>query len=290
MGCAARALTFIAVVLCCGRAYAYEVSTTEAGDEIKWAAGGAPYHFNAQGAPANALAAVQAALQTWTNVRASSLTFTYSGPTTEADFGSRDFVNIIGFGNIQDSSILALTTGWYVPSTGELLDTDIEFNSNVPFSTAGSPTAYDFQSTAVHELGHCLSLADLYEPADAEKTMYGFISQGETKKRTLDQDDINGISHLYPPPITIGLVGDFDGDGRTDLSEYNLGAGDWYIKYSGGGDPLLGFNMGWSETVPVPGDYDGDGTTDMAVYHQATGSWYVAYSGGGYLLGDTIDW
>ena len=46
-------------------------------------------------------------------------------------------------------------------------------------------------------LGHSLSLADLYGAADSEKTMYGYSATGETKQRTLDQDDINGIIYLY---------------------------------------------------------------------------------------------
>jgi hypothetical protein len=30
--------------------------------------------------------------------------------------------------------------------------------------------------------------------------MYGYVSSGETKKRTLHQDDIDGITYLYPAP------------------------------------------------------------------------------------------
>ena len=30
------------------------------------------------------------------------------------------------------------------------------------------------------------------------KTMYWKENKGDTKKRTLDQDDIDGISYLYP--------------------------------------------------------------------------------------------
>ncbi|MBT8363237.1 MAG: hypothetical protein KJP23_00930, partial [Deltaproteobacteria bacterium] len=53
-----------------------------------------------------------------------------------------------------------------------------------------------------------LALADLYNSSDSEKTMYGTIQEGETKKRSLHQDDINGIRYLYPtetaaPTLTI---------------------------------------------------------------------------------------
>jgi len=43
-----------------------------------------------------------------------------------------------------------------------------------------------------------LSLGDLYGSGDTEKTMYGYSSPGETKKRTLHQDDIDGICYIYP--------------------------------------------------------------------------------------------
>ena len=56
-----------------------------------------------------------------------------------------------------------------------------------------------------HELGHSLSLGDLYNSADADKTMYGYASSGETKKRTLHQDDIDGITYLYPDTAAYSL-------------------------------------------------------------------------------------
>jgi len=55
----------------------------------------------------------------------------------------------------------------------------------------------DCQNIAIHEIGHLCGLADLYQPTDSEKTMYGYAATGETKKRTLDQDDIDGLVHLY---------------------------------------------------------------------------------------------
>jgi hypothetical protein len=56
----------------------------------------------------------------------------------------------------------------------------------------------DVANIATHELGHTLVLADLYGGGDTEKTMYGYASAGETKKRTLHSDDIAGIRYLFP--------------------------------------------------------------------------------------------
>ena len=49
-----------------------------------------------------------------------------------------------------------------------------------------------------HEFGHALGLLDLYGGSDSEKTMYGYAYPGETKKRTLHSDDINGVQTIYP--------------------------------------------------------------------------------------------
>jgi hypothetical protein len=61
----------------------------------------------------------------------------------------------------------------------------------------GSSLAMDFENIAIHELGHSLGMGDLYESSCAEETMYGYASNGETKKRDLEAGDITGIQELY---------------------------------------------------------------------------------------------
>ena len=74
------------------------------------------------------------------------------------------------------------------------------FNTYYPWSTASSGESgkYDVQSVAAHEFGHWLTLYDLYDSGDSEKTMYEWTSSNEIKKRTLTSDDIAGINHIYP--------------------------------------------------------------------------------------------
>jgi len=55
----------------------------------------------------------------------------------------------------------------------------------------------DFENIATHELGHSVGLDDLYDERSSEQTMYGYASYGETKKRTLEDGDINGVYQLY---------------------------------------------------------------------------------------------
>lgn len=61
------------------------------------------------------------------------------------------------------------------------------------------------------------------------------------------------------------LLGDFDGDGHSDISYFNPEKNDLKIR----GKSSLVLGEGWME--PVPGDYDGDGRTDLAIYHPESG-------------------
>ncbi len=272
------------VILCClllisagpavdPPASAYLVSTTGAGKEIKWPVQSVSYVVNAAGSPAGSLEGIRSAMQTWTDVGSSSFVFAYAGTTTASSHGKNDGQNIVTFAHMGSNGTLAENAFWYTTGTGELLDSDIRFNTNYPWSTDVSPTDYDVQNIGTHEFGHSLSLDDLYGDADAEKTMYGYGSPGETKKRTLDPDDVAGVAHLYPKRITIG---DFDGDGKTDIAVWRPGSGIWYV-YRSSDNTLVAQQWGLESLgdVPVAGDYDGDGKVDVAVWRKGTGTWYV---------------
>ncbi len=76
----------------------------------------------------------------------------------------------------------------------------LAFNSNYAWSTASEcpSDCLDMQNVAIHEFGHWLRLLDLnWWIFDREKTMYYQTELGETKKRSLDSDDINGIKAIY---------------------------------------------------------------------------------------------
>jgi hypothetical protein len=79
------------------------------------------------------------------------------------------------------------------------------------------------------------------------------------------------------------IATDFDGDGQSDMSVYQVTNGNWSVVGSSAGffSPALSF--GGSAFVPVVGDYDGDGKTDVAVYQQSTGNWFVVGSSAGFF-------
>jgi hypothetical protein len=97
----------------------------------------------------------------------------------------------------QGTLIIALTTLTYNSLTGEILDSDIEYNSE-KFSFTDKTSLNnntDLMNTTVHELGHFLGLG---HTADADDTMFPRADTGEIKKRSLACNDAKGIVFKYP--------------------------------------------------------------------------------------------
>jgi hypothetical protein len=123
---------------------------------------------------------------------------------------------------------IALTTTTFILATGRILDSDIELNgAGFIFTTVDDPVcpdggipdppnscvSTDIQNTLTHEVGHVLGLD---HSSDSSATMFNTAKTGETSKRTLAEDDVNGVCAIYPegqPVVTCASDNPDDPDG-----------------------------------------------------------------------------
>lgn len=122
--------------------------------------------------------------------------------TLIADSVSPDNVNEVYFGSIADSGTIAVTTVWGYFSgpaaSRRLVEWDMVFDDvDFGWSTTGDLNKMDLENISTHELGHAVGLADLYNASCSDETMYGYASEGETNKQTLETGDLQGMNSLY---------------------------------------------------------------------------------------------
>ncbi len=77
-------------------------------------------------------------------------------------------------------------------------------------------------------------------------------------------------------------LGDFNGDGKTDMAGYTGSNGNWHVCLSTGGGFSCSYmqaHLGGAANNAL-GDFNGDGKTDMASYTGSNGMWNVCLSSG----------
>lgn len=158
-------------------------------------------------------AAMIRAFSTWEALPTAAIGYQFIG-FTFAEPGDDDGMSTLGFQAAPELDRVLASTSFLVDSvTGELLESDILFNSTFAWSVAqaGEAGRFDLESIAVHEIGHLSGLGHSMigetEPASsggrrviaAETVMFPIAyGAGNISARTLRADDIAGISDVYP--------------------------------------------------------------------------------------------
>ena len=218
-----RTVAAVVAVLCSSASlHAYELLTTSGGKPLRWQTNKFPVRFvinqagSADLSVADVEEAVKVSFRTWQDVPTASITFFYGGLTAQTTMTAegtnlvRWFESAFPF----DKNSLAVTVTSFNDSTGAISDADMHMNgSSFSWAVVPTPGRFDVQSVVTHEAGHVLGLG---HTDDTEATMYADAAWAETKKRTLEADDITGVTFLYPLAPGTVFPGDVNHDGRVD--------------------------------------------------------------------------
>jgi hypothetical protein len=156
---------------------------------------------------------VARAFSTWEAVPTASVTFAFVGFTGASPFAD-DGLSVIGFQNEPGEDRVLGSTGFTIDTlTGEIVEADIFLNAAFLWSTSdtGDSARFDLESVVLHEIGHFIGLGhsalgetQLLGPDTRRVLASGSVmfpiafGRGNTLDRTLQADDIAGVSALYP--------------------------------------------------------------------------------------------
>lgn len=169
-----------------------------------------------------AVAAFERAFNTWVCATDVNWTLDKSGISTTA---TKDDFCVIEYSTGLPAGVLALTTSSYKGSSSSSCDQhntlwrlrsfDIQFAapSSLPALTSWnfsesdpSHSQFDFESIALHELGHAHGLGHII---DEESVMHFSIANG-IKKRTLKAEEIDAGAHKLTHSLTSNCVSSYD--------------------------------------------------------------------------------
>jgi hypothetical protein len=218
-----RAAVVLSALLALGHAWpaaAYQTYGIKVGNAVvpvKWSRLPIRYSITDRGVTGVTAAqfrdAAERAFASWEKVATASASATFVG-FTSAEPDNEDNQNTLGFASRPDLARVLGSTSYFIDeTTGEILETDIFFNSTFPWSVApsGESGKFDLESIILHETGHLFGLGhsaigetELIAGGGrrviaAESVMFPIaFSTGIVKNRSPRADDVAGLSEVYP--------------------------------------------------------------------------------------------
>lgn len=187
----------------------------------------------------------------WNNVATSSFTFEFGGTTGKCPSLVNECQGRQTFDGNNDVAWLALrdanTLGVTWSGTGGNDEADMALNTNFPWATDGV-NHYDVETVFLHENGH---VAGLSHSADQSAIMYPSY---QNVNHILQQDDIDGITFLYPgtstptnnsPTVTISTPSDNSSFDSATVISFAGSAGD--VE-----DGDLTADISWTSSIDGP--------------------------------------
>ena len=189
-------------------AHAFVPKVSDNGSDLHWGVSEVSYYINFDGdhelTDEEIEEAITQSSDAWkpsTNSQG-DFKFFYEGESKERYANSDDDEFVVSFRDnwTKDPNVLAYAFVWSIESSngendGEIIHFDIEINSDHhTWATDGRADAYDLANAITHEFGHSLGLA---HSEDVESTMFETVEIGETHKRDVNADDLEGYDHLY---------------------------------------------------------------------------------------------